>query len=289
MQPCWRRRRVLWNWPMAKKDTGKESGKKLRLKRRLIAAGLVLLILYIGAHLISRTEGVRALVADKISNGTGLPVSLKKCGMTPLLGLRLKGLLIQGAELPDVKLSFNWFSFLPKDKPFVKKIRLKDAEIRFRRIPETGNWEPLVMHGVGSRLGAVVGLNPLQAGTDESLPIFPPYAINSKTLLQLEDTKIMWIDEKGNELASIENADFRVKVERLIKRKVVQAIVKCDQITLASRRVLDDFRLEAIHVEGSDWITVLEMSDSGGEYPQFATPTLWRDLNLQLNQLSAVQ
>ncbi len=271
---------------MAKKKAVK--GRRTALKRRLIAAGLIFLILYIGVHLISRTEGVRALVADKISNGTRLPVSLQKCGATPLLGLRLQGLLIQGTEMPDMKLSFNWFSFLSKEKPFVKKIRLKNAEVRFRRVPATGSWEPLVLSSIASRLGAVVGLNPPKTGDDESVPVFPPYAINARSLLQLKDTKVMWLDEKGNELASIENADFNVKSARLKGRKVMQAIVECDQITLASRRVLDDFRLEAIRVEGSDWITVLEMSDRGGEYPQFSTPTLWQDLNLQLNQLSAI-
>jgi len=272
---------------MAKKSA-KDSGRRTRLKRRLFTLGLVLLILYVGGHLVSRTEGIRALVADKISNGTRLPVSVKKCGMTPLMGFRMKGLLIQGAEMPDVTLSFNWFAFA-SDKPFVKKIRLKDAEVRFRRVPTTGNWEPLVLNGIASRLGAVVGLNPSEGGMDDSLPVFPPYAVSGQTMLQLKDTKVMWLDEKGNELASIEDASFHVKRRRLIKRRVEQAVVKCDQITLASRRVLDDFRMEAVRVEGSDWITVLEMSDRGGEYPQFATPTLWPDLNLQLNQLSAIE
>ncbi len=272
---------------MAKNKAGK--GRVAAWKRRVITASLVLLILYIGAHILSRTEGVRALVADKVSNGTGLPVSLKQCGMTPLLGMRLKGLLIQGTEMPDAKLSFNWFSFLSKNKPFVRRISLKDAEVRFRRVPTSGNWEPLVLNGIGCRLGAVMGLNPLQREDDGSLPVFPPYAINSKTQLKLRNTKVMWLDDKGNELASIEKADFSVKMERLGKRKVIQAIAECKQITLASRRVLDDFRLEAIGIEGSDWITVLEMSDQGGEYPQFATPTLWQDLNLQLNQLSAIK
>jgi hypothetical protein len=272
---------------MAKKKKG--GGKLSRFRRRLIATLLVLAILYIGAHVISRTEGIRALTADKISNGTGLPVSLKKCGATPLMGFRLKGLLIQGAEMPDVKMSFNWFSFLSKEQPFVKKIRLKDAEIRFRRVPATGNWEPLILHGIAARLGAVVGVNPVQEGADESLPTFPSYAISGRTLLELEDVKLMWLDEKGNELASIEEADFSTLTKRFRKRKVTQAIVDCDQITLSSRRVLDDFRLEVVHLAGSDWITVLEMSDRGGEYPQFSTPTLWQELNQQLNQLSAVE
>ncbi len=269
---------------MAKKAASKGRGKGRRA--RWVATGLVVLILYVGAHLVARTEGVRALVADKISNGTRLPVSLEKCGATPLLGLRLQGLLIQGAEIPDLRLSFSWLAFLSKNKPVVKQLRLKDAEIRFRRVPATGRWEPPVLHGVAGRLGSAVGLGPVQDGAAEAGPVFPPEAISRKTLLQLRNTKFMWIDENGNELASIERADLTMKTKRLIGRRVIQSIAECDQITLASRRVLDDFRLEAVHIEGCDWTTVLEMSDTGGAYPQFATPSLWQDLSRQLNSLS---
>jgi len=31
------------------------------------------------------------------------------------------------------------------------------------------------------------------------------------------------------------------------------------------------------------------MADSHGEYPEFATETLWQDLNLHLNQLSEIR
>jgi hypothetical protein len=271
---------------MAKQKVAKGRGKRVR--RRLIAAGLVFLILYIGAHLVSRTEGVREMVADKISNGTRLPVTLEHCGATPLLGLRLKGVSIPGAELPEIKLSFNWLAFLSQDKPVVRQLRLEEAKIRFRRIPTTGGWEPLVLQGVASRLGAVVGLAPV-ATTDDALPVFPAYAINRKTLLQLEHTQIVWVDEHGNELASIKNADFAPKEKRLTDRRVVQTLAECDQIALASGRVLDHFRLEVVYVEGCEWVTVLEMSDADGEYPPFATPTLWQDLSLQLNRLSAIE
>jgi hypothetical protein len=259
------------------------------LRRRIITTALVFLILYIGAQVISRTEGVRKALADKISNGTRLPVSLDQCGATPLLGLRLKGLVLPGVELPDVKMSFNWVSFLSNDKPFVRKLSLKDAQVRFRRAPQSGDWEPLVLHGVGSRLGAVVGLNPVQVTEEHDRPVFPPYAINEKTLLRLHRTKVAWFDEKGLELAYILDGDLKVSEAGFIGRRAMQTIVECGQIRLASGQVLDDFRLEAFRVGGSAWITVLEMSDSQGEYPEFSSPTLWQDLSLHLNRLSAVE
>lgn len=274
---------------MAKKKAVKTGTKRGALKRRLITTALVFLVLYVGMQVISRTDGVCKAVADKISNGTRLPVSLDKCGATPLLGLRLKGLVIPGVELPDVKMSFNWFSFFSKNKPFVRKLRLEDAQVRFRRIPKSGDWEPQVLHGVGSRLGAVVGLNPVQVGEDHTRPVFPPYAINEQTLLQLHRTRVAWLDEQGRELAYILDGDFSVRVAGFSDRKAVQTIVECGQVRLASGQVLDDFRLEAFRVGGSAWVTVLDMSDSGGEYPEFSSSTFWQDLSLHLNRLSAVE
>jgi hypothetical protein len=274
---------------MAKKKSVKAGAKIKMFRQRMIVTALVFLVLYIGAQVISRTDGVRKAVADKISNGTRLPASLDHCGATPLLGLRLTGLALPGVELPDVKVSFNWVSFLSKDKPFVRKLSLRDAQVRFRRVPQTGAWEPLVLHGVGSRLGAVVGLNPVQLPEEIDRLIFPSYAINAKTRLQLKRTRVAWLDEQGRELAYILDGDLKGSEAGFMGRRAMQTIVECGQVRLASGQVLDDFRLEAFHIQGSEWITVLEMSDSQGEYPEFSSPTLWQDLSLHLNRLSAVE
>ena len=270
---------------MAKK---KVVSKKVRWKRNFITTGLVLLVLYIGAHVISRTEGFRSAVADKLSNGTRQQISIDACAATPLLGLRLKGLRFQGVEMPDVKMSFNGLSFLSKATPFVKQLRIQGLEIQFNRIPTSGNWEPLVLHGVGSRLGAVLGLNPVLSD-DDSLPKFPPYAINEKTLLQLDRAKVVWKDEKGREIAYITEADLKLRSGTFIKRKVIQTIIQCGHVKLASGQALRDFRLETFRIEGSSIVTVLNMADSNGEYGEFSSATLWQDLNLHLHQLSEMK
>jgi len=260
--------------------------KKLNLKRNISAALLILAIIYIGVHILSRTEGARSAVADKISKGTRLPVALKGCGTTPLMGLKLEGLAFYGVEMPDVKVKFNWFSFLSKSKPLVKQLEIDGLEASFKRIPTNGNWEPLVLHGIGSRLGAVLGLNPVQSDGNDTLPKFPPYVINEKTLLELRRAKVIWYDEQLRELAYISDADLDVKVGMFIDRKVVQTIVQCGHIKLASGRILRDFKLEAFRIDGSGVVTVLNMADSDGQYDEFATKNLWQDLNLHLYSLS---
>jgi len=270
---------------MAKENTAPVTGKKRRWKRNLMTTFIIALVLYIGAHVLSRTEGIRAAVTDKLSSGTRQQISLEKCSMTPLCGLRLQRLRFQGVEMPDVKMSFNWIFFLFKERPFVRELRIQGLEIRFRQIPISGNWEPLVLNSVGNRLGEVLGLKPSPEGKDESLPKFPAFVINEKTLLQLNRAKVVWRDAKEREVAYITDVDLKLKSGSFIKRKAIQTIVKCGHVKLASGQAIRDFRLEAFRIEGSSVVTVLDMADSNGEYPEFASDTLWKDLNLYLIQL----
>ena len=274
---------------MAKKKTVPKKSRWQRIKRNAITALIILIILYIGAHVISRLDGTRQAIADKLSNGTRQPLSIQKSGMTLFCGLRLQGLSFQGVEMPDVKMKFNWFSFFSKETPFIRELKIKNMEMNFRQVPTTGNWEPLVLNGIGSRMGAVLGLNPAKSVEDDSLPKFPPEAINSKTLLQLEHAKVVWKDSNGREVAYITDANLRLKTGLFIKRKVIQTIFRCGHLKLANGRGLREFRLEAFRIEGSSVVTVLDMADSNGEYEEFASDTLWQDLNTHLNALSEMR
>ena len=98
---------------MGKKTTQKRSLTE-NLRRNLITTGLILLVAYAGIHILTRTNGFRGLVADKISNGTRLPVVLEHCGMSPLLNLRLKNLDFPGVRMPEVNVVFDWFAWLSK-------------------------------------------------------------------------------------------------------------------------------------------------------------------------------
>ncbi|QBG48699.1 hypothetical protein EGM51_15285 [Verrucomicrobia bacterium S94] len=186
-----------------------------------------------------------------------------------------------------MKMKFNGLFFLSKETPFVRELNIRDMEMTFRQVPSTGNWEPLILSGIGRRLGAVVGFHPPDK-PDDSLPEFPPYAINTKTLLQLENAKVVWKDVNGREVAYITDAHLRFKTGRFIKRKVIQTIFQCEHLKLANGRSLRKFRLEAFRVDGSPWVTVMDMADITGQYEEFATATLWQDLNNHLNLLSSM-
>lgn len=271
---------------MAKKETTKKKRPlKTRIKWNTITAVTLFLIGYIGAHVLSRTDGFKQAVTDKISNGTRQQVTVEAVGMTPLMGLHLQGLSFQGVLMPDVRMSFNPFSFFSDKKPFVRELKIDGLEISLRRVPESGLWEPLVLNGVGRRLGDAVGLESSLTG-DDSLPKFPPEAINEKTLLQLSRAKLVWKNETGKEIAYITDADLKLRSGSFTKRKVIQTIVKCGNIKMANGRGLRDFRFEAFRIEGSQIVTVLNMADSNGEYEEFSSDDLWAILNQYLTLLT---
>lgn len=272
---------------MARKKAASKK-KKRSLKQNLWGGLMVVLILYVGIHVISRTEGFRGLVSDKISNGTRLPVSLGSCGATPLLGMRLQGLDLYGVKMPDVRVRFNWFAWASKETPLVRQLDIRGLEVKFRRVPETENWEPLVLHGLGSNIGAVLGLNPVAMQVDETLPTFPRYVINKKTLLQLRRAKVIWHDEQNRELAYVTDVDTRIKEVAFSDRKALQTVLKCGHIKLASGSLLRDLELVIVKIDGYTPYLILKMSDSAGEYEGFQTETLWEDLYLHLNALSTL-
>ena len=114
---------------MAKKEKPKK-----RHKLNAIVWLLVVLVLYIGVHVLSRTDGIRFYVADKISNGTRQLVSLDYCAATPLLGLRLKGLRFSGLEIADAKISINLLALFCQGA-FRSTVRLLDRPAPFTYLP----------------------------------------------------------------------------------------------------------------------------------------------------------
>jgi len=272
-----------------KKQTAKTGEGKTSVRKHLFTTGIVLFVLYIGIHILSRTEGARSAVADKLSNGTRQLITLESCGMTPLLGLRLEGLGFYGVEIPEARVSFNWLYFFSKEKPFVKRLHIRDLDVEFRRAPDGVHWEPAVLHGIGSRLGEVLGIPTPEPRDNDALPKFPAHVINAKTLLQLDRAGMVWRDATGREIAYLSAADLKVETGTFIKRKVIQSIVKCGHIKLASGNALRDFRLETFRIEGSGIVTVLDMADSNGLYDEFATQVLWQDLSLRLNELAKIR
>ena len=259
-----------------------------KLKRNLMTGALILLVIYIGIHIITRTGGFNRLVTDKLSNGTRLPVTLEKCGATPLLGLRLQGLDFYGVRMPDVRIKIDWFARLSKEKPLVKRLDINGLEVAFRQVPATGNWQPLVMNDLGSRFGAVVGIKPAIGAAYDELPRFPAFVINKKTLLDLHRARITWYDGQNRELAYVTDVDSQVKVVAFSDRKALQVQLDCSHVKLASGPLLRDFELEAVQIDGYEHTLIMKMGCSEGEFEGFQTKTLWEDLFHHLSQLAEI-
>lgn len=263
----------------------KEEKRKKRRGRNLFFNMLIAVILYVGIQLLSRTDGTRAFLADKLSGVIGEPVSIGRCEATPLLGLHLEKVVFRGLRMDEVHARLDWLCWVSAKRPLVAELDIRGLEAHLHRNPDTGRWDPPALNGIAAKIGTVLGLNPPLVA--DSRPRFPAWAINSGTLLQLRQAKTTWYDEKGRELAYILGADLSMKIRPFIDREVRQSLFGAKEIRLASGKTLHQFHLEAFCFGGSPaTAAILDMSDADGEYDPFSSTALWQDLGLQLGSLS---
>lgn len=273
---------------MAKNPNPETKPTRKKRKWNLVCSLLIALILYVGIHMLIRTEGTRSMIADRISIWTKLPVSLGHCQATPLLGLRLDNLEFPGVKIPEARIKFNVFAGFLEGTPWIEKLILQEPELKLKRDAKSGQWEPFVLHKIGSHLGAVVGANKTDIPAAENLPRFPESVLNAKTIFLLERAKVHWLNESGIELAYITSIDSSVKVVAFSDRKAIQTFLKCGHIKMASGKLLRDLELETVKIEGYDPVLILKLTDSDGEYDGFQTKNLWLDLRERLAALSKI-
>jgi len=264
-------------------------GKKKKrggFKRQLLTGTLLLLVFYFGAHAIVRTKGFRKYVADKIANFTHQPVSLKECSASPLLGLELKGLAFYGVVMPSVTIKWNWAAFLSEKEPFIRKVVIRGMQVKFRRIPVSGKWDPLVLHDLANPLGAALGLKYLPLKADSSLPRLPEILFNKKTAVEIDRANIMWRDVNGKEQARVNDINLSAEVVPFTGRDAIQFLMKAKELQMASGRLIRDVELEIIKIDGFDPVLVFRLASRDREYDSFESDNLWIDLYSRLNLLA---
>lgn len=262
---------------------------KKKHNRNVMIWGVIVVVLYVGVHVLVRTDGIHSMIVDRVSTETQQSVSIEHCSAMPGLDLKLSGIHFQGVDVKSLKVSFNLFSFFSKEVPLIRRLRIQGLEVHFERSQTEDRWDPAVLRDVGARLGRVLGLGSVSRGECHLVSSVSTGLLNERTLLQLDRGTLVWFDDLGQEAARILDADITVRSDAFTGRRVMQSLVRCGHIELADGGALHDFDLEAFCIEGSEWITVLHMADSQGRYDEFSSSTLWDDLNLHLRELAGMQ
>lgn len=140
-----RKRARAWEEPPQRKQPN-----PLRRAWRACCTILILLgLLYIAGLAIGRTEGFRALVAQRLEKLLGMPVKIDRTALNARYGLTLKGVVTEGTRRANspglraqrVSIDWRWCDVFRRGKPGIARVELDKPVIIFAQ-EEDGTWAP---------------------------------------------------------------------------------------------------------------------------------------------------
>jgi hypothetical protein len=110
---------------------------------------IVVLLLYVSGLVIGRTEGFRALVAQRLEKVLEMPVKIEGTSLDARYGLTLKGVVTEGTRRANspglraqrVAVSWRWGDVFRRGKPGIARLELDKPVIVFE-LQENGDWAP---------------------------------------------------------------------------------------------------------------------------------------------------
>jgi hypothetical protein len=266
----------------------KDARSSRALKRNVFSTVLLAAIIYAGLHFLVRTEGVQSEVVNRLADWAKEPVSLGRCSLTPLLKLRLEGLALEHAKVEEARIGVDPFALFSEERPLFRSIHIVGLEVTLRRVGGAGVWRPEILHGIGSKVGSVLGVVSGIVPDAQALPGVPERFINGDTIWTVERAKMVWKEANGVELAYLADVDSSTKVVDFSDRRARQTLIDAGHVKLASSHLIRDLELEVVQIGGYAPTLVLTMSDSAGRYDGFQTERFWEELRLRLEKLATL-
>lgn len=131
--------------------TEPESGRWLEsITRFWITMVIIAAILYFAAYAISRSDGFRDIVQQRLSELAGTPLSIREARADAMMNLVLEGIndsanhtnQLPGIEIAYAKLKWRWIPLLTGTGWPFKQLHVRDGTIRFTQATD-GTWSPL--------------------------------------------------------------------------------------------------------------------------------------------------
>lgn len=260
-----------------------------RIGGLVLTVAIVTLILYGAALAVSRTDGFRSMVAEKVSDWSGLPVDIESASLTPGLDLVLNGLRTaegeDGAELKISRARVEWslVSFLTWGKSAVRAVDLQAGSIQFRP-DHQGRWQPAWMHvpfvdmieGSGHSLSNTsAAVTPTATGdskpdgdTAAGLSTASAGAFWEDVALRIRDGHLTWQASDDRVAASVSGLNLTVTPLFAPLRTLHHFQAWMDDLRVGQER-MQGVSLEFISVEDRQMVVALEAEWTG---PESAAP-----------------
>ncbi len=236
------------------------------LGRFVRTAMVVVIILYVATLLISRTDGFRYMVEERLKERTGAELNLGKVQMNMGMDLVLRDLA--GPDLPEravpgfqvERMTFRWSvpRFFQRGRVPLSRIVIEGADIRLVRNGE-GRWQPAAfvepVDVLSDWAGMVVPAPPRSPAepraddrsTDDALSeeidVF-----RRETAYVIRETDIRWEEHDGTVLAALRNVRLDMTPLRVPPRDLQHVWLRVESGRTADGRTFRDLQVElAIH------------------------------------------
>ena len=233
------------------------TGHPLRaLRTALITLAIILMVLYVAALIIGRTDGFRALLTPRLEAIVGFPVKVDRISLDLRFGLSLRDVratqldpvrgAVFAAERIDIR--WRWSDILTRGRPGVARLEVVRPTLRFDRQSD-GTWSPAPMADLGSfiagRLQLAVDLTHAvhQVSLQDRL-------LAEHTALSLRRADLSWWRGEAVPFASAEGVTLLATPIALPGRTISHILLKVSRAISADGSAQQHVVLETLDGEG---------------------------------------
>lgn len=235
----------------------KAKGSSLRaLRTTLLTLVIIVLVLYVAALIIGRTDGFRALLTPRLEAIFGFPVKVDRISLDLHFGLTLRD--VRAAQLDPVRgvvfsaeridIWWRWSDVLTRGRPGVARLEVVRPTLRFDRQPD-GSWSPAPMSDLGSFIAGR-----LQLAVDQTnavhLVTLQDRLMAEHVALSLRKADLSWWRGEVAPFASAEGVTLLATPIALPGRTVFHMLLKVSRAISADGSAQQHVVLETLDGEG---------------------------------------
>ncbi len=242
-------------------------------------SAVLLLIFYAAILLISRTDGFRHLVEDRISARTNSELHLGGVQINPRFEMLIHDIRMAGApddiaadfQIDSVRTSLSFHRLFSSGNSFPVLVEISGADLIFSR-DENGGWLPAYFSERSGFFADLVGagVRDIMAGSPESqdkssggetdlFDIRYSGFFGEESGFLARDVRIRWKEQDGSLLAELRDMNFDLTLLRVPGRKIQHCRFSAGYGLMVDGRSFQDMRMEFISAGGRTVILDLNL------------------------------
>lgn len=254
------------------------------ITRFWVTIAVIAVIVYASALVISRTDGFRGIVRQRIETMTGLTLSIDRIYASPALDLVMEGIKEANATnhvpVVDIERAELYWRVIPMFRgsgwPF-SRLHIRGCNLRFTPGPE-GTWTPLPK--IQQAVLPWIGLAPRETADDPEMHV-TEYLRRVKARVELENVRLAWLGATDDAplAATVEGLFFSCQPVRPMSQDVLWCTMKIARAETSGYEWVRNLDLEWIRQFDQD--VVLRLSGETTRIPETYPPAVPKKPSIQ--------